>query len=51
VVPEPRVKSPLIVRAASAVAEAVPDREKFPNILKAVPGIVLVPLPLRIRLS
>jgi hypothetical protein len=49
VVPEPIVKLPVTANVAKAVAEEVPDREKFPYIARAEPGSVFVPLPLRIR--
>jgi hypothetical protein len=42
---------PETVTVVVGVAVAEPDMEKFPDIASAVPGIVLVPLPLRIRLS
>ena len=50
-VPLPILKFPAVVTAARAVAEAVPDMEKFPPMLNAPPGIVFTPLPLRIRVE
>src|SRR5262249_223904 len=50
VVPEPKVTLPVVLIAAAAVAEAVPDIVKLPETVIADPGIVFVPLPLRVRL-
>lgn len=50
-VPVAMEKFPSVFMAANAVAEADPDMEKLPPMFKAVPGIVLIPLPLRIRLE
>ena len=51
VVPLPRVKLPVVVIACKAVAVAVPVIEKSALMVNATFGIVLVPLPLRIRLE
>ena len=37
------------VSAAAAVADAVPDIVKLPSVVRGEPGIVFVPLPLRLR--
>ena len=47
--PDSTVNLPVVFMALPAVAEAVPDMEKSSIMLNAVPGMVLVPLPLRIR--
>jgi len=49
VVPEPIVTFPEIDNPAAAVAEALPDKERSPAMDKAVPVIVFVPLPLKIK--
>ena len=46
---EPTVKLPVVLRAARAVAEAVPDTEKLPAIVRVEPGMVFVLLPLKVR--
>ena len=47
--PAPSVKAPFTVRAAAAVAVAVPGRERLPTIVGPVAGRVFTPLPLRLR--
>lgn len=49
--PLPMFTLPAIVNAAAAEAVTVPDVEKFPKMLNADDGKVLVPVPLSIRLS
>jgi hypothetical protein len=50
VVPDPSVTFPFMFIVLPAVRDAVPAVVKFPLIVKAVAGIVLVPLPLKVKL-
>jgi hypothetical protein len=46
----PMLKFPPTARLAAAVADGVPDIVKLPFTVVAEPGIVFVPLPLKVRL-
>ena len=50
VVPDANTVFPAMVKAPAAVTEAVPLKVKSPVMDKAEAGIVLVPLPLKIKL-
>ncbi len=51
IVPEPIVTFPPTVIPAPAAAVTVPDKVKSPPMVNPVPGIVFVPLPLRISVE
>ena len=50
VVPEPMFTFPVVFIIPVAVAEIVPDVEKFPAIVVVAEGIVFVPLVLNVKL-